>query len=256
MNHLLYNVYPIASNRIWEDNLTELFKYIHIFNGQVRFAIKIDEKTIKQSANTWFNYFYSHHRTNKLDIWFSSNNAQLGETNHFRENLTELIKYDGNLFYAHTKGVRHDKEPSKFQKNIELWRNTMYKECLSNPKEIDKILSTYACAGAYKTTGIWSHLPAWIYNGNFWWVNLEKLRQKDWITIKQDRYGVEGYLGNIFKYDEAYCLYGGDNAKRNLYTYDPEEIVYKCNRCKFTHTKLTRCSYCGGLMNKTNVSEL
>ncbi len=247
--NLIYSIYARADNDDWRMNLDELSDYSHIFDGNAYFIIRHDDTT----ENFEFDEFQK-----GLDLRFKHSNniiiilrnsPILAETHYFLNVLADsLLDKTAATFYAHTKGVTHAAKGDEIIVPIRKWRKQLYKSCLENPNLIKLKLQSYACAGAYKTTGVWSHLPSWIYNGNFWWVSNQRLLSVRWQTIEQSRFGVEGYLGNLFSYEDAYCLYGGDNPSRNLYL-PAKKSASTCRRCGFTsRLDIVRCTYCHGEM--------
>jgi hypothetical protein len=189
-------------------NIEELQKYKDVFNARKLVIVRVGEdihppEVVEREFDL-----------PGVEFIRLPNDKKLGEVSGFIEVLSRLKSYDPEeiTFYAHTKGVSHRDESAKHMDEIRHWRNTMYTKCLDGVGRAEYILAKpkYACCGCFKQErGVLR--SAWHFAGTFWWVKHSSLfRIKRHTQIIKDRYGVEGYLGNIFVAKEAYCLHSGN----------------------------------------------
>lgn len=242
--HLLYSIYPRKDNPEWILNILELKLYADIFDN-CTFILREDNTTV-DDISFISNLLNSSFKN--ISLFSLENNIKLGETYGFLDYLGGIIYVEGITFYAHSKGVTH--KSGEQLDAIRQWRQQMYTANLHNMQLTELALSTHVCAGAFRMIGGWPQFPfsPWCFAGNFWWINNAKLLEKDWRTIGNDKYAVEGYLGRIIPYEESFCLYE-DNCKRNLYKLEQKRTLYKCKRCKWDSYKITKCIYCYKLMD-------
>jgi len=244
--HLLYSIYPRKDNPEWILNILELKLYAQVFDECV-FLLREDDTTVDDID---FIYKVLEPFGDDFSCFSIKNDKTLGETHGFIGALGEILHHNPNdiTFYAHTKGVTH--KPGPRLDAIRQWRQQMYAANLHNMMRTELALSTYVSTGAFRMIGGWPQFPnsSWCYAGNFWWVNNAKLLEKNWDTIGNDNYAVEGYLGRIIPYEESHCSYE-DNCKRDLYKAEPpKRTLYKCKRCKWNSYKLIKCMYCYATM--------
>jgi hypothetical protein len=235
--HLFYNLCAFAKNNEWKRNIDELAPYLPVFDGRLLVVIRtgddlVDPDTVKA-------YFPA-----EAEFVCLPNNARLGEVDHFIELLETFapLAEDEALFYAHTKGVRHEREPHQMWPIVK-WRRYMLKECLSDPKSIDIVLSLNPCCGTYfwqesKTNARFipfRQYRHWHFAGAFWWVNLKRLFAKpDWRRMNNNRFGLEDYLPLHFKPEEAFKL----GLPRPERPYDMA-WVYHCRACGVSFSAMT-----------------
>ncbi len=239
--HLLYSIYPRKDNIEWIMNILELKVYANCFD-ECHFILREDETTF-DDIDFIYNILSPFQKGNAL-IYSVKNHKTLGETYAFIDYLKGIIHKDGITFYAHTKGVTHT--AGKRLDAIRIWRQQMYAANLYNMMKTELALSKYVCAGAFRMKGAWPQFPdsKWCFAGNYWWINNERLREKQYQNIGNDNYAVEGYLGKIIPHEESYCLFE-DECKRDLYQLEaPKRILYKCKQCKWDSYVLTTCVYC------------
>lgn len=224
LRNLLYNCCPlIGAEDITRDNIEWLCKYASTFNNRKLVLIKTgaeceDPEVIRPLFAAFSPEFMLH-----------PNDRLVGETAGFIETLEllESKREDEITFYAHSKGVserRRSTERSKLMSK--QWRDTMYRECLSQPAKIDEIMSKYAACGCYlarSTINRKDHKifnikyvqhDEWNFEGNFWWVNNRLFACPTWRNILPARYGVEVYLSSLFDYEAAYQLLSKRDNRR------------------------------------------
>lgn len=215
LRNLIYQICPLSCNTIWEDNVHELQKYLHHFNGEQHIIIKTGRNMLpeaevrKQFKNTKNLYFHP-----------VSNDKHMDESTGLLIALKALHRQQvsGITFYAHSKGVS-PKYLAEDYINIQQWNNLMYAHNLKDLSKIERILSKYYCCGCFKRNKYFKNLNApWHYSGTFFWFNNVSLfSTPGWDSFETDKYFIEGYLGRLFDSNKAYCLFGEDCG--NLYQY-------------------------------------
>lgn len=199
--NLLYHITPMGC---WRENITQLNRYIHIFNGY-KIAVVAQGDGLENLADI----------TDELACFDSirpvENDLELRETPSLALMLTELRKIapKGHTFFAHTKGVTHHGNPS-----VELWTRTMYERNLGDLGLVQKLFKSYPVLGCFKRYGTFDALPAgcdWHYSGTFFWFDNATLFARDWKgAIKRHKYGAEAFPGLLYSIDEGGCLFADD----------------------------------------------
>lgn len=220
LRNLIYFICPFESNDEWRKNVIELKKYWSIFNGRKLISIATGDDLCNASEVESYIDF------NDAEFVHVNNSEKLGEVVAFIPALKKLYSIEEKevSFYAHAKGVSPGKSDEEIEA-VRIWRNLMYAYCLSDPIKIDAALSHYACAGSFAKYGT-HHLPMpvkWHFSGTFFWFNHKQLFSKNWKTIENNRYGVEGYLPQFFSEKEMFCLFGDNPIHSNLYRYKNDD---------------------------------
>lgn len=240
--NLLYFVYPRQCSML-AYNLYLLCKY-NIFNGRkIICAVEDNEdKSLVDELHLGWMFNDTHDiRPYELIMVPSS----------FRESaclsrMLEMVQSNDPeevSFFAHAKDTslevlnRHDV--------VELsdWIEGMYRNNLSDPEKVDSVLSRYPCAGTFKHTSDRPIDGCWNYDGNFFWVNHQRLFRTDWKVIVNSC--VDEYLDGKFSCDEAYNFVEDYTDKKKSHAtvknWDPARvtIVTTCkNRWEFLSQSL------------------
>lgn len=218
--NLVYHVTPIIHpENIWQWNVDELLKRIHVFNGRriitVATSTGADARAMDR-PETVIQAFAGH----DVEFRFAPNDPLLREAPHFLPALREVASTNSceAVFYAHTKGVSH-----RDQVAVRAWTTAMYHHNLDRIDEVQRLLPRWPCVGIAKRHGHFEYLclglhrqewtyhkrpwHGWHFSGTFWWVRHDKLFSRpDWDQIDMHAYAVEGYLANFFTSEEAIGL--------------------------------------------------
>lgn len=171
--HLLYHIWPVASNDLWRWNVEQLLRRIDLFNGRRVVAIVTDEETV--SAEEVKRAFGDH----RVEFLVMPNNVRLREAGTFLRLLQTVQTKDRSVatFYAHAKGVSRAPSVHAVEK---AWAACLYHYCLDFPERVTEALtrkSMYGVSFKLETT--------WIYPGTFWWFhNASLFEQPDWNTLE------------------------------------------------------------------------
>lgn len=209
--NLLYHCTP-TPNEVWRWNLDQLLPRVHHFDGVKLIAIA--QGTLEDGTELLPWSEVRKHIPLDIKCVPTKNDPVLRETASLPELLRRLrdtARGAGITFYAHSKGISRGGAPYKMQEAIRLWTQVMYEMCLDRVPEIEKILETKACCGAFKRYGRFGHFPRtshWHYSGTFFWFRNDKLFQKEWENVPRSRYGAEAYLSTLFDESEAGCIFG------------------------------------------------
>ena len=234
--HLFYNLCAFSKNEEWRRNLDELAPYLHVFDGRRLVVVRTGKDLVApEIVEAAF--------PSEAEFVRLPNNPALGEVERFIELLSsfEPVTKDEALFYAHTKGVRHEREPHQMLP-IRQWRQYMLQECLSDIEKVDAVLQQHPCCGTYfwqqpsksnfEISFFYRH---WHYAGTFWWVNLHRLFSKPrWRKINQNRFGVEDYLPLHFRPQEVFKL----GVRRPASPYDIL-WTFHCRSCNTSFKEVT-----------------
>jgi hypothetical protein len=208
--HLIYHVTPIGN---WGWNLNQLLKRQTVFNGVKLIAIAQGKTKDGKELLNWQQV----RKHIPLDIQCVpvENDPVLRETASLPELLRRLhakAPSTGITFYAHTKGTSRGDAPPKMQEAIRLWTEIMYSQCLDRVNDVEKILETHTCCGAFKRYGRFGHFPRtshWHYSGTFFWFrNKDLFEHPNWQSVPRSRYGAEAYLSTLFNEVESGCIFG------------------------------------------------
>lgn len=191
--NLLYYLYPRTSS-VWRWHIEQLQKYWGAFNGRKIIVIAADQHT-KASQKV----LPVLAPLNAELVWVN-NDPALGETKHFLEKLSLLESRDPQeaTFYAHAKGVT---QTGPWLAGAVSWSKGMYDLNLGNISAVEKALSLHSAVGCFKH--LMNHGGArWHYSGTFFWFKHSTLFSRNWRSIEQSRFGVEGYIGRHLRWGE------------------------------------------------------
>lgn len=239
--NLVYFICPMRHpERIWQWNVSELLRRIHVFNGRRIITVASDGAGENARDNgvdppeAVVAAFAGH----DVEFRFVANDPRLGEAPHFLPAMREIASTNRSeaVFYAHAKGVSRRSQVDE----LRAWTAAMYHHNLDRANEIADLLRRWPCAGIAKTYGFpeafligrsqksyaeggrpWH---AWHYAGTFWWVRHDALFSRpDWEDFEVYNYATEKYLANFFRADEAFCLaYDDCGDPRRLDAWRPQ----------------------------------
>jgi hypothetical protein len=218
--NLVYHVTPIMHpENVWQWNVGELLKRIHVFNGRKIITVATptgSESRAMDRPEAVIAAFAGH----DVEFRFSPNDPLLREAPHFLPALREIASINPfeAVFYAHTKGVSH-----RDQLAVRAWTAAMYHHNLDRIDEVKRLLPRWPCVGIAKRHGNFEYLRlglhrkewkyfkrpwhGWHFSGTFWWVRQDRLFSRpDWDQIDLHAYAVEAYLANFFKAEDALSL--------------------------------------------------
>lgn len=199
IRNLLFHCYPVRGHPLWTWHAGELIKYKEVWNGRKIVVIATDGTT--ESADQVVKAFLPLN----AELFVTRNQSYLAEVLHFTEmlGLLESRRSDEATFYAHAKGVTHSGDRIRI---IQRWSDIMYRLNLLRPDFIDRKLKSYGTIGCFRERI--RHAGAeWIFSGTFFWVRHDLLFSRNWRDIHKERYGVEGYPGRHFKFEESCALH-------------------------------------------------
>ncbi len=228
--HLLYHLCPIAENGRWQENLDELKKRWHLFDGQKSIAIMTHG--LNQRPPKWMRVQtkagvtkidYSHLKLDRPEVvreyvndptvrYFElMNEPSLREVRSWKPLWRTVQEYHGPddfTFYAHAKGVTHHFEPDH---PVRDWTRLMYETCLDYWPMIQWHLANFPITGTFKHYGDNFMVPGvrspatWFYGGTFFWVRNSDFFTRPWQEIEQAWWGAESWAGWAYKPEEGGC---------------------------------------------------
>lgn len=110
------------------------------------------------------------------------------------------------IFFAHAKGVSYSS-----QGTIELWRNNMYDDLLSDWSRISGLLRRHSFVGSYDDRHTWlvgnEVWGAFHFPGTFWWVRADALRDQGRVEFalssSPPRHMLEAFPGRMSWWSDA-----------------------------------------------------
>jgi hypothetical protein len=188
--NLIYYVCPIAgSRREWENNISVLLQYIHVFNGRKIITIATGHgMSDPKEVSSYFDGC-------ECEIIETPNDPDYCEVIPFMKAMWKLKSpwYQGD-------GVWSDQISS-----IRIWRNLMYYYNLNDIDKVEDVLQNgYAAYGAFKATE--GFITPWYYAGTFWWFKHDRVFSTyEWEKIRMMRHGIEMYLAEFLPKESAFC---------------------------------------------------
>lgn len=165
---MIYHCYPVK-DMDWKANCMAVFNYRHLFDGRIYVTASYGRRCAGvKEVTDFFQQF------GPLTLKFVPNNPSKGLNISFRDQVHAMLKEDGIIFKAHTKGISHGpRDDSKY------WRESMAELCLG---DIEKVEAAFAAGfktyGPYRTDTrdgqrVVNHTekrwPGWHYPGAFFW---------------------------------------------------------------------------------------
>ena len=222
VKHLIYYVMPVGGVQswIWADNVAQLCKCLHLFNGRKIVTIATSDGRPKYKFDAPYEVIDHFNNCGAEDVEFvlAENSHSLWETQHFINAITKLYTLDPQhvICYGHAKGVTHA-DPAHIAHE---WRRFLYDTVLSNWDQVKVALETYGIAGALKRYGEFKtpYNHQYYYSGTFFWFRCASAFARRWTEIDRVFYGAEAWPAKVFRPQEAACIIGDDI--KDLYKYD------------------------------------
>lgn len=212
IRHLLYHVLPLRGGP-WRRNLERLSAGLDSINGRRIVAIVRDQNGDTPEA------VQEHLAGHGIEWIVVPNNKKLREVATFIPLLERLAPSEGQdapaneiTFYGHCKGVTHG-DPTNSATTVHRWADAMYETVYYNWREAQRLLETYAMAGAFKRYGQFTTRGnhRWHYSGTFYWFRNLHVYRRNWRYVDQKFFGTESWPGLMFRPEETACLFC-DNA--------------------------------------------
>lgn len=201
--HLIFHVYPATNNKVWQRNVEQILKRIHLFNGKKIAAVVCGvglnlPKRVKDAFGK-----------NLDELLVFPNSKRLREVATFEGLFSRVLVDDPNhcFFYAHAKGVTRPVNPGV---TVHRWADIMYETCLDYwPLVEDLFRQGKSLAGSFKKIGhgFGGSRSSWHYSGAFFWAKSQAVLAKDWKVIDKTWWGTEAWPGLHFSPEEAGCLF-------------------------------------------------
>lgn len=213
--HLLYFVYPLAGNGVWQRNLDQLKRRLDMFNGERWLAIATPSERVEpngvrhvcDTARAVVDYFGAGH-ANYLVMPHPK--RKLGEVVAFSHLWDQVKQYVGPrdvTFYGHTKGVT---KPVDNGISVHRWADLMYAANLDHWPDVAELLTTYSTVGAFKKLGWFrgdTRRVRWHYHGTFFWARNADVFARDWRKVANVYGGTEMWPGTLFADNESACIF-------------------------------------------------
>ena len=216
VRNLLYYVYPVKGNGIWQWNVGHLLKRIGQFNGKRIVAVATDCTTdsigiVKEAFGKNIEHF--------IEL---KNEPYLRDVKAFPLLFNEVASHAPNeiTMYGHTKGVWRSTFNPGMADAIRRWAEVSYAAAMDYPDLVEKALVRHPIAGVFFRGGMVVPPSAapWHFSSTFFWVRHSKTFNRfNWDRIDQYPLGMEMWPGNVFLSGEAAVLFGCGGHELNLY---------------------------------------
>jgi len=240
--HLIYHIYPVATNSHWRWNVEQLLKRIDLFDGVRSVAIlkpgtshgkvrgtagrgeaaKLDSVAAVKAA-------FDGHR---IDNWIIAPNNPKKREVVTRDALFETLPFRGVTFSAHAKGVTFDTKSA----TVSQWTDMMYQTCLDCWPLVESQLQTKYTAGSFQVEARFG-MSRWHYSGSFYWFRNEQRLLES--PCPPGWFGTEEWPGVTVPLSAAGCLFGksvgggGELYKPEIHTRLPDMLKkWKKNNAK------------------------
>lgn len=236
--HLLYHVFPVTGNGIWQWNVAELKKRLPLFDGKRVCAI-VTQKTrplFMQRTNSQVQRDFvrvplitdpaemviEELKSHGFEFIVKENDPNLGEVNTFEELFSRVQDYrrpDDCTLYAHARSVTRTKYFPTFR-HTEL----LYETMLDYWPLVEEELQMHPTVGSFLIFG--EGWPAdsesqWHYSGSwFWFKNTYLFNQPDWKRIDNFWSGIESYPSLHFTESEASTVFLEGDLSLQMYMPD------------------------------------
>ncbi len=211
---LLYFICPIGGNGVWQWNVEQLKKRIHLFNGRKIVAVAQNGAPIHRPRMR--SSFMGLDAINTVraalpgdcEIFEVTNNPDIGEVVAWRrlwEKVLPGCEPEDAVFYGHAKGVKRGFEHPTAMK----WASALYETNLDHWPLVERGLSMYPIVGSFKKLGncFPNTLSTFHYSGTFFWARAKDFAARDWVAVPQMWAGTEAITGVMFNPAEAGCIF-------------------------------------------------
>lgn len=201
--NLLYHIYPVKGNGVWQWNVQQIVRRLHLFNGKLVVAVVTDSQTDSAAA------VKAAFGAANVEILTFRNDPNKRETLTFEPLYSRVESIDPTeaTFYGHAKGVTSTNWAGTAPR---LWAEATYEICLDYWHVAEKMLAIHPLAGPFKRTiAGWPGESAsqWHYSGSMHWFRNAELFRKDWRRIDPKWFGIESYPSLHFATEQAGCLF-------------------------------------------------
>lgn len=215
IRHLLFHVYPVRGNGVWQRNVAEMLKRIKLFNGRRSVAVMTGEGLDPPEAvRDAFDGQVS-------DLLKIPNDPSLREVISLVPLLETIETTDPEhcFFYAHAKGVTRPSGAS-----VHRWADILRESNLDFWPIVEERLTRFAAAGSFKKVGYWfdgDSASSWHYSGSYWWGRCDQVFSRPWRhACEQKWWGVESYPSMLFEAQEVGAVFMERYSELNLYSQD------------------------------------
>lgn len=214
VRNLLFHVYPIRGNGVWQRALDQLAARLPLFNGKRVIAVAPGPGC--EDAAAVQEYWAGQERVEWI---VQPNDPRLREVSTWVP-LWERVADCGDhcvTFYGHAKGVTRPVNPGV---TCHPWARMLYEVNLDYWPLVERSLQNHPLTGAFKKVGagFGGSRSTWHYSGTFYWVRNRDFFSRNWRKIDQVWWGTESWPGCHFPPTEAGCLFHeGTVPKLNLY---------------------------------------
>lgn len=230
--NVIFHIWPVKGNGIWQTQVAELLKRAELFNGRRIVTVAVDNKTDSADAVA------AALAGAGFDGVVIKNNPELREGAGWLQML-DLVKSDDPnelTFCCHAKGVTRVAGVPESEM-VPEWTAALWETGLDNMPAIYNALASHTFAGSckryndFKTPG--NH--CWHYSGGFYWLRHSRLFARDWRRIDAKWYGSESWPGLIVPEHEGACVFLDRAA--NLYQREYWESTVNAALAKWRQTK-------------------
>lgn len=208
--HLLFHVYPVAGNGVWQSNVNELTQRWSMFTGRKIVSIMTHTPGTRHKLDT--PNTVRRRLPPGCEVIELPNVTSLGEVVSWEplcDKLLENAQDNDAMFYCHAKGVTRE---ITLNTPCQEWTRLLWEFNLDYWHLVENQLShgKHVC-GAFLQDGMMVLSPAhpgmvckWHYSGTFYWIMVGEFRERYMRTpIFPDPWGVEVWPGLAFERDKA-----------------------------------------------------
>lgn len=235
--HLLYFIYPIAGNGIWQWNLDQLTKRISLFNGRRICAIATDTANpikykpipgmFPPDMNRVPCYTESPEKVIEklkeydIEYFVVKNDPNLREVAAFFPLFSRLANLRGEgdvTLFAQAKGVTRTPSHPAIP-----WTDLLYQTMLDYWGVVERSLRVLPVTGSFLKVGQgWptsATISTFHYSGSWFWFRNAVLFSRDWMRIDKFWSGIEPYPSQHFSLMEAGTVFHeGNVGSLNMYS--------------------------------------
>lgn len=203
--HIMFHLWPVAGNGIWQWHCEQLIKRAELWNG--RRVVAIVESSESDSAGD-----VKKSLANFTDEFIvMRNDPNLREVLTWFPMMRRLREFDTErdvTFCGQGKCVRLNAGAlDNSQEATARWTRAMYETCLSW-RHVLPLLERYKCTGPFMkymtpTDGGWG---PWHYAGTFFWFRNRDVFARNWEEVPAQFFGTEAWPGRLFYRQEVACI--------------------------------------------------
>lgn len=219
---------------VYDLHLKNLKCYSSIFNHSI-FVLACDDisdnERILKIERDILNCGYN----KNVSFIVEENNSLLREAQTVKKHIIDS-NIHGLVFFAHSKGITNFDTEKHFESKIDRdsiieWICSMYYFNLSQFSNVFEMLSIRKCYGMFCKKGIPDCKYDWCYEGSFYWLNIDEVRNKAKEILCSNRCYAENLLGNLFEFDFATI-----SSWRNIYFRYNKTLYEECDNILKTIT--------------------